>query len=253
MSLFESFFGKRRSKDNAIAPEQSAPQLDHKTEALLNAIQERTKEDPLIGAKLGAKEIFQQLLNGMKNQKGVHIESLLSVLGALAGYSCQASLRAQSLAKGLPETSAFQTVGTKDGKQYFFGDPLNHTLVGSQYSVWGLAGGAAQHAGAKEFPDLNAIFQHTSSVLGSEQFGIPRVPENHKASDTPINYLKAIWPALFPTVKLFCPNPADWPILYGLAIQEAIDAGKGVIDPGLALLIIMESAIPMSKVDIASL
>ena len=150
----------------------------------------------------------------------------------------------------MPETAAFNVIGTKDGKQYFFGDPLNSALAESQYSIWGLAGGAAKNAGCKEFPDISEIFGHTTTVLGGEQFGIPRVPENHRAGDTQINYLTGIWPALFPTVKLFCPNPVDWPILFGLAIQEAISAGKNVIDPGMALKIVMESAIPMSKVDI---
>lgn len=171
--LFEKLAGSK-------PPQQSEPQLSPASEALIRTIREKTTEDPLIGAKLGSKEIFQRLLDGMKDSKGVHIESLLCALGALAGYSCQANLRAQALAKGMPETAPFQTVRTKNGKQYFFGDPLNNALAGSQYSVWGLAGGAAQHAGAKELPDLNEIFQHTSSVLGSDQFGIPRVPENHK-------------------------------------------------------------------------
>jgi hypothetical protein len=53
-------------------------------------------------------------------------------------------------------------------------------------------------------------------------------------------------------VKLFCPNPVDWPILYSLAIQEAVYAGKGVIDPVIAFRIVIESAIPMSKVDLAN-
>ena len=247
--MFKKIFEKLSGSQPA---EQKESQLDPKTAALIRAVRERSEEDPLIGAKLGAKEVFDRLIDGMKNEKGVHLESLLCALGALAGYSCQANLRAQALAKGMPETAAFQTVGTKDGKQYFFGDPLNEALAGSQHSVWGLAGGAAQHAGAKELPDLNEIFQYTATVIGGDQFGIPRVPENHRASDTPINYLKAIWPRLFPTVKLFCPNPVDWPILYGLAVQEAIDAGKSAIDPALALRIVMESAIPMSKVDLAN-
>jgi len=243
--IFEKLAGSKQ-------PEQAKPQLSPASEALIRTIREKTKEDPLIGAKLGSKEIFQRLVDAMKDSKGVHIESLLCALGALAGYSCQANLRAQALAKGMPETAPFQTVGTTNGKQYFFGDPLNNALAGSQHSVWGLAGGAAQHAGANELPDVNEIFQHTSSVLGSDQFGIPRVPENHKPSDTPINFLIGIWPTLFPTVKLFCPNPVDWPILYSLAIQEAIYAGKGAIDPAMAFRIVMESAIPMSKVDLAN-
>ena len=246
--MFGKLFGfkkkQEKKKDN---------QPDPKTEALINAIRERSKEDPLIGAKIGSKEIYQRLINGMKDERGVHIESLLCALGALAGYSCQADLRAQAVAKEMPETSPFHTVETKDGKKYFFGDPLNNPLAEAQYSVWGLAAGAAQQAGCKEFPDLNEIFKHTSTVLGTPEFGIPRIPDDHKPGDTPINYLKMLWPALFPTIKHFCPNPADWPILYGLAIQEAIATGKAIIAPELALKIVMESAIPMSKVDLANI
>ncbi len=243
--MFGKLFGSKRQ-------DKEEQQMDPKTAALVKAIRERSKEDPMIGAKLGAKEVFQRLLDGMRDSKGVHLESLLTALGALAGYACQANLRAQALAKGVPETAPFQVIGTKDGRQYFFGEPLNNALVESQYSVWSLVGGAAQHAGANDFPDLNEAFQYTTSVLGSEQFGIPRVPENHRPTDTPLNYLKNLWPTLYPTVKLFCLNPVDWPILYSLAIQEAIYAGKGSIEPGLALRIVMESAIPMSKVDLAN-
>ncbi|HTJ96589.1 MAG TPA: hypothetical protein VL381_03905 [Rhodocyclaceae bacterium] len=232
-----------------IKPE--APKMEPQAEALLRAIREQSKTDPLVGAKIGAKEILQRLHTGMKTEKGIHIESLLCALGALAGYACQANLRAQALAKSMPENAAFQVVETTDGKQYFFGDQLNNALVNDQYSVWSLAGGAAQHAGIKELPDINEMFKHTSSVIGSAQFGIPRTPENHKAADTPLNYLKHMWPALFPTVKQFCPQPIEWPILYGLAIQETITQGKNIIDPALSLTMVMESAIPMSKVDLA--
>jgi hypothetical protein len=243
--MFGKLFGSKKQ-------EKAEPQTDPATTALLRSIKEGSEKDPLVGAKIGAKEVFHRVTSAMKDSRGIHVESLLVAFGALAGYSCQANLRAQALSKGLPELSAFQVIGTSDGKQYFFGDPLNEALAGSQYSVWGLTGGAAQHAGAKEFPDLNEIFQHTSSVLGSEQFGIPRLPENHRAADTPINYLKALWPALFPTVKLLCPKPVDWPILYSFAIQEAIDMSVQAIHPELAFRIVMESAIPMSKVDLAS-
>lgn len=229
--------------------EKKETQPDPQTAALINAIRERSKEDPFVGAKLGAKEILKHIINAMKNENGVHIESLLCALGALAGYSCQANLRAQALAKGLPETAALLTVETTDGKKYFFGDPLNNALVSSQYSVWGLAAYAAQEAGAKELPDINEMFKYTSSVLGEPEFGMPRFPENHSAGDSPLNYLKALWPAIFPTVKLFCPKPSEWPILFGLAIQEAITMGKSVIAPDLSLKIVMESAIPISKID----
>lgn len=247
--MFKNFLSRFSADRTQEAPSEP---LSPATQALIRTIREKAREDPLLGAKLGAKENLQRLLKGMKSEKGIHIESLLCALGALAGYACQASLRAQAQGKGLPETAAFQVVSTTGGKNYFFGDPLNNALVGSQYSVWGLAGGAAQYAGAREFPDINEIFQHVTSTVGGDQFGIPRVPDNHKAGDSAINYLTALWPALFPTVKLFCPTPVDWPILYSFAIQEAIEMAKAVIDPALAFRIVVESAIPMSRVDLAN-
>jgi hypothetical protein len=223
---------------------------DPATASLLRAIEERRREDPLIGAKLGAKEINQRLINAMKGEKGVHVESFLCALGSLAGYACQANLRAQSLEKGLPQTSEFIVVETKDGAKYFFGDPLNAALAESQHSVWSLAAGAAQHNGASTLPDVAEIFKHVTESVGGEAFGVPRVPEAHRAGDAPINYLKVLWPKLLPVVKQFCAKSGEWPVLYGLAIQEAIDMSKSVIAPEIAVSLVMESAIPMSKVDL---
>ena len=64
--IFDKFSGSKPR-------EQKELQLDPKTLALIHAIRERSKEDPLVGAKIGAKEIFQRLVDVMKNEKGVHI------------------------------------------------------------------------------------------------------------------------------------------------------------------------------------
>jgi hypothetical protein len=62
----------------------------------------------------------------------------------------------------------------------------------------------------------------------------------------------SLWPALFPVATMFCKQPTEWPILFGVAIQEALDAGKEALPPDIAFKIVMESAIPMSKVDLAA-
>ena len=41
-----------------------------------------------------------------------------------------------------------------------------------------------------------------------------------------------------------------WPILFGLAVQETMLFGKDIIDSKTARLIVMESAVPMSKIDL---
>lgn len=232
--------------------QRAVPSAPHPaTEALFRAIDAQRQTDPLIGAKLGAKDVFQKLLQGMKGERGVHAESLLCALGALAGYACQASLREQSLAKGQPETAAFITVKSPDGKTYFFGEPLNQALAEGPYSVWSLAAGAAQHLGCQTLPELKPIFEHVVQSVGTSSFGRPRLPQGRVASDTPVNYVRALWPALLPTVKRYCKEPSEWPMLFGAAAQEAMEASKAVLAPDVALLIVMECAIPMSKVDLA--
>lgn len=192
------------------------------------------------------------MLEAMKNEKGVHIESLLCALGALAGYSCQASLRAQAIAKGLPETDALVVVAGENGQSYFFGDPLNQALLESQYSVWALAAGQAQNLGARTLPDAIEIIKHVTATVGKPEFGAPRMPEGHEPTGTPLSHLKTLWPLMLPVAQRFCPTPPEWPVLFGLAIQETMAMGQSVIEPTLALSVVMESAVPMSKVDLAA-
>jgi hypothetical protein len=221
-------------------------------QALFAQIEARRGDDPLIGAKIGAKEISGRLMAAFKNEKGVHIESLLCALGALAGYSCQAAVRAQARARSQDETSCFTIVQSKDGKRYFFGDRINLLLMESKHSVWSLAAAAAQQAGGTDLPNVAEIARHTATVLGSDAFGRPRTPQDHASGDLPINYARDLWPKLHPLIAKFCPDPVQWPVLLALCAQEAIVAGKSVLDPNLALRIVMEAAIPMSKVDLES-
>lgn len=235
----------------SVGVKASAQQSSPAEDALLRQIAERSKTDPLIGAKIGSKEVTQRLLKAMKSERGVHIESLLCALGSLAGYSCQAAVRAQAQTRGMPESKALTRVETKDGQIYFFGDNLNKPLAESKYSVWGISAGGAQGAGCSKLLDIKEIFQHTSTAVGTPSFGVPRVPESHKPQDLPINYVRVLWPRLKPIIEKFCPDPEHWPVLLSLSVQEAIEMGKSVLDPCIALQIVMESAAPMSKVNLA--
>jgi hypothetical protein len=224
---------------------------DRISDILINTINEKRKEDPMIGAKIGAKEVFNRLISGMKDSKGVHIESLLCVLGSLAGYSCQASLRKEFIEmKGLAENQVFVIIEDKDKNKYYFGDLINQPLVANQFSVWSLAAGAVQSLGVEKMIDIREIFEHVSRTVGSDSYGIPRIPDGHKPGDIPFNYVRDIWPVMLPIAERYCANPNEWPIMFGMAIQEGIICGKDAIDPLLALSIAMESAIPMAKADI---
>lgn len=224
---------------------------DKIAEVFLKTINERRKEDPLIGAKIGSKEVFNHLINFMKDSKGVHIESLMCILGSLAGYSCQASLRKELIEmKGLDENQVFVIIEDKDKKKYYFGDLINKPLIENQYSVWSLSAGAVQHMGITKMIDIREIFEYVTKTVGSDSYGIPRISDGHKPGDIPYNYVKHLWTVFLPIAEKYCASPNEWPIIFGMAIQEGIILGKDVLDPLFALTIVMESAIPMAKVDI---
>jgi len=212
--------------------------------------QAKQSQDPLFGVKKGGKEIASKLFAAMSADNGIHLESLLSALGALAGYACQISVRETFVVQqGRPEKEVFIVVNSKqNGVTYYFGDLLNKPLAESRYSVWSLASGATQKLGLQQLIDLHDIFKHVTDTLGSDAFGMPRTPVEHQAKETPFNYVSFLWPKLFPLAQSFSKSPADWPVVFGVAIQEILFASKGLIDPQLALSIVMESAIPMSKI-----
>ncbi len=219
-------------------------------ETLQRAIAEQKKKDPLVGVKIGSRELTNYLLDALKDEQGVHIESILSLLGALAGFACQIAARNHlEEATGEIPDNEFVAVGTDSGQTFFFGDAINRPLAEDEYSIWSLAAGAAQHLGCEDLPDIDDIFRHVAATVGTEDFGLPRIPDDHRPMDTPLNFLKFVWPRVFPLVEKFCETPAEWPILFGLAVQEIVILGKEAIDPGLAVMIVMESAIPMSKID----
>jgi hypothetical protein len=204
----------------------------------------------------GAKAINQRLIAGLKNEKGVHFESFATLLGALGGFSCQVSVCEQQRAGTLPQPGSGKSVwvvaNDANGKKYYFGDALNLPLVEGPLSIWSLIVGILQHLGAEK-PDVGSIFQHVSATVGTETFGIPRIPDDHRPGDIPLNYLKVVWPHIFPLVKEISANPVDWPVIFGLAMQEAIMMGKDMVKPTLAATILMECAVPMSKVDLPEL
>lgn len=222
----------------------TAPSLD----PLDAAIAARRAQDPLVGAKLGAEDLSRRLLQAMAGEQGVQIESFLAVCGALAGYACQASLWARAAAAGALEPSGLQSIGTADGRTFLVGEPLVELLFNEPHALWRLAAGAAQQAGCTDLPDPAALWRHGMESLGSEAFGVPRVPSRHQPAPDSLQALPTLWPAVQPLVQRYCADPLEWPVLYGLLSQKAIGMGREVIDPCLALGIVMDTAIAHAMV-----
>jgi hypothetical protein len=205
---------------------------------------DRTMADPLMPAKIAAREVTKRLRQQLEIDGAVHVESLICALGSLAGYACQVAVSSRAT-RGA--SKHVLTAHTQHAGGHFLGDALYKVLAESRHSVWKIAANGAELAGCKTPPDLAEILSHTSVVLGTESFGVPRMPKQHRAGDLPMNYVRKYWTELKAVIERACPSPEQWPIVFALAIRDSLIAHKDTFDPGVALRLAMESASAMTK------
>jgi hypothetical protein len=195
----------------------------------------------------GAEYVLYRIWATLQDQNGIHAESLLTCVGALAGYSCQMYVRQTAALPGAdPRKHALLTVDASDGSKYLSGDALMMPLVESSLSVWALVGRAVQKLG-KPLPDIQDIVRHVTQTAGTSAFGVPRAPEGHRPRHPAAVYLK-LWPQILPIAQRFCRRPMQVPVLFGIALQRAIEHTKDMLSPTLGASIAMECAVAMARV-----
>jgi hypothetical protein len=150
----------------------------------------------------GAEYVLYRILGALQDEEGIHPESLLTCLGALAGYACR----------------------------HAAGDALNRPLTQSPMSVWALVRRAVQKLG-RPLPNFDE-----------------RMPRGHRPRRPAVVYLKQLWPQVLPIAQRFCRKPTQLPVLFGIALQRAIELTLDVLSPTLSARIAMDCAIAMSRV-----
>jgi hypothetical protein len=231
-------------------PAPTDPHFPEAEQAMARQIEARRAEDPLIGARVGSKLLYDQLVQLLQSDpRGVRAELLLGIPAMLAGYACQAATWESLVAgMGYPVDEVFMLASAADGAQYPFSDPLNHLLLEDRYSVWAWVAAAARAKTDQPLPDVTDIITHVVQSIGTPAFGQPRLPAPFKFADPPLATLRAAWPRFLPLLGLTCALPEEWPVLFALAIQQAMDAASSVVDPVTACVIAMECAVPMAHV-----
>lgn len=246
-------FWKKKSKEKKQVEVEGGSNNNQPAQAAMErALKEAEKTDPLVRAKMGATAVKENLYEAMKQQDNqrVHVDTALAILGSVAGFSCLVMATiAHQAGHGKDDPESMVGISGADGHNYFFSKLANALLLENQHSVWALVAGMAGHLGSTSSPDVVEIVQHVAETVGGETFGIPRTPEGHGVSDTPRTYVKDFWAPMIKIAQAHTQQPADWPILFGLAIQQVMQDGREALDPGLAAQIVMECAVPMSRID----
>jgi len=217
-------------------------------------------DDPsVVACNLACGNIANNLIEWVTKDGRVHAETYVATAGAIAGYAVQQTV----LAQNPPPTLHVAT--TTSGDKYLFGDPLNDMIIPKSNDdaagkLWAHAAGGAVSAGLapERLPSWENMFRHVSSVLGGPLEGRPSTGDKHQPA-APVRQLLAIfWPHVDTFFKAdfdeihrrFGPVPPKWwSAIAAFAVGgKPIVQVKDVLDPSIALTILMESAIYASKV-----
>ena len=216
-------------------------------------------EGPLSVTDERADDLIAWLSSELRVERQVDRYSVLCALGALAGYAAQQAIRETMIKSGrLTLDQAFVVIETRSGEWFFFGDLLNAVLGAqegsaagsrnsSQYTIWKIIADAGHQAGAINLPDITDIVKHCAATVGTVEFGLPRLPDVHMPAVLPREAVNRFWQ---PTLRrLSGTGPMSWPLHLAMAAHKLIIETKDAIRPDIAVRIVMEAAVPMSKVD----
>ncbi len=198
-----------------------------------------------------ANQLVAWLTDELRSRRQVSHEAVLCALGALAGYAAQQAIHEDVVKPGkLSLDEAFVLIETRAGGTFFFGDLLNAIIVAkdpSQLSIWKIVSDAGYEAGAINLPDVTDIIKHCAATVGGPDFGIPRVAAAHLPPIMPREAVNRFWPAA--RRRLAGAAPMSWPLHFAMAAHKLIVEQKDAIRPDIAVRIVMESVVPMSKID----
>lgn len=218
-------------------------------ELVKKAIADARENNPLIGMQLSGDTIYSSMQNLLTKNGRIHAETLLAALAALGGFSAVYDLvkkiESNEIKVELPEVAVLTL---SDGRTAYAGDYINKQLAEGQISIWSLAAGMVQKLGCNEFCDLSEIFGRVASSIGGEEFGVVDVPEKH-ATDKPINFVIHFFPGFKELLQGIELPTEEYSGAFAFAVQKAMQDTSEVLPPSIALKIVMEFAIPMSKID----
>jgi hypothetical protein len=191
--------------------------------------------------------------SGLGAPVGSQAPAILNALGACAGFAAQIAVwRALILPKQRSPGDFLIFANTKSHETFIFGEAINQFLFSTgpdRLSFLSLAAGMLSNA--SQLPDIGELAGHVAKSAGSDSFGRPRVPPSIDLPELPRAALARTWGK---TAQILndC-RPAEWPVLIGAVARTIIDANRTVLAPPLAVKILLEAAVPMSKLNPATI
>ena len=197
----------------------------------------------------------------------LHAETLLAAAGAVCGYCCQrAVLERVDMGEEIGGDRLLTLRGA-NGYSYYAGDALNEMFYGgpgpavpANANLWRLLNGTALANGlaSERVPTSAEIFSPMAATLGQADEGCPSTGPNHQPHLPIDKLLQAVWPLVqdclvgrFATLggKAYPAPVRIWPAVSAWAAVQCFGKTLSILDPRIAVLIVMQSAAFASKLD----
>jgi hypothetical protein len=184
----------------------------------------------------------------------IHVETILAEIGALAGFAAQMSIRKSIIEpQQLEANEILAEVVTRSGEKFYFSDTLNWILFENvtqpPYSIWFYLLDVIPQRIRAQLPDIADIVSHAARSVGTSAYGVPRLPAEHMPRKKPRTALNEHWVLVRQEFGASRRDPAQWPFDLAFAAQWQMLTSRDRLPLPLAAKIVMEAAIPMSKVD----
>ncbi|MBR3629208.1 MAG: hypothetical protein IKN55_01885 [Oscillospiraceae bacterium] len=186
-----------------------------------------------------AGSILAMFSSVFQTEQGFDVQKGLLFASGLAGYACHQAVKSTG---GL-----FVVVETDDHKKYYMGDEVNKYLLEGQYSVLSFCVGFCTHAAPGEpVPDVLPLVRKAAAVLGSGEYRIwNKYPPAYVFGE-----IKNCWDGIYENMTAkYCESPEEWPVLFGIVLQNMMSVAAKVIKPEEAFRLAMECALYISKMD----
>ena len=207
-------------------------------------------DDALIDSQVLGWELCQQLREQVRQAgAGGHLPTLLSAAGALAGYACQAAVRAQAQGLGVDAAQALHETRHPDGNCYVQAQAIDHLLLEDHPSLWSVLAAWARQAGVarEQLPNIGEMYRHVGRTQGTVSFGVMRLADGWHPQQPPQVWPPRLWPLLPPRLESAGLEPLQWPVAFALATRQLMVESAAGLPAAIALRVVMESALPASR------
>lgn len=180
-----------------------------------------------------------------------HLPSIMVAIGACAGFSAQLAVWKTLVQPAGRDPGDFLChARTKAGETFIMGEAINQFLwatLPDRLSFLSTAAGSLSSADG--LPDFAELARYVIQTMGNETFGVPRYPRPGEYAELPRVALRKVFPNVIRQFEHDGHPVAHWPALLGLIAWRIMSARQSELKSAHAIAMLMESAVPMSRID----